>query len=667
MSEQIFANTSLFLVNAVVFGTLSFFLWLFARGFGAQYVRIWLLSAAALTVAQITQAVKAFTVMSPVDSIEQVALAAIYSTSMFLFVGLYLLGIYCAQTKPKLNKRFMPFSVGSAVILSLTLTLICAFEASHVYDRFFLRETVPAFIFAIGYFYICFCLLKADLKHFSNRIVTGICLVVGARFFSFSMLSTFAIEDLWFYHLQQFLVYFDIGTHALIGFSMLIWMQGAERSAALSALNKISYLGKHDPLTGSLNREQVMESMPRLMQTTLRANKKLCIFLLDIKRFKFVNDTYGLKTGDYILGEVARRLSDSLFQPKIIGRLSGDSFVYVFEFEQQEQIPKALMHLHELISHPYQSDGQDIVLQCSIGYSFFPQHSENAEELLQFANLALFQAESRNEPSQQFSHDMQVQGRHLLEVEKSLRQAMKSDEFELFFQPQLNLLTNKLEGVEALVRWRHPDEGLLMPGKFLADIEALALNSEFDNYILEKSCQTIARWHDEYRRRVTIAVNITAVEFQDPQFVSKIQNLLFKYDVPPNYLELEITENVVMTDLETAMDTIVVLQNMGINVSIDDFGTGYSSLAYLRNLPIDKIKIDRSFINEMAENDSDLVIVKSMIKLSHGLGKRVLAEGVETQTQLDILRNLDCDAVQGYYISKPIPEEQLVKYFARKT
>ncbi|WP_175474839.1 putative bifunctional diguanylate cyclase/phosphodiesterase [Colwellia chukchiensis] len=236
----------------------------------------------------------------------------------------------------------------------------------------------------------------------------------------------------------------------------------------------------------------------------------------------------------------------------------------------------------------------------------------------------------------------------------------------MHFQPQLNLKTNRLESAEVLVRWQHPEQGLLMPGLFFDDIDALNLFSELDNYILEKTCQTMQKWYQTYQRRVPLAINITAVEFQAPNFISNIQRLLVKYQIPPIYLEFEVTENVVITDIELVMKTMVVLQNMGIKVSIDDFGTGYSSLAYLRRLPIDKIKIDRSFIQDVASNDSDLTIVKTMVELSHGLGKRVLAEGVESKEQLQLLRNIGCDAVQGYFVSKPISEQAFTKYLIRK-
>jgi EAL domain-containing protein (putative c-di-GMP-specific phosphodiesterase class I) len=340
--------------------------------------------------------------------------------------------------------------------------------------------------------------------------------------------------------------------------------------------------------------------------------------------------------------------------------------MFVIEFEQLSHIERAVQHLHELISRPYTYQTQEIHIQASLGYCFYPDNADKAEDLLQKANLALHHAETNNIASVFFSEGMQAQGRRLLVMEKQLKSALVNDEFILYYQPQLNLLTNKLEGVEALVRWQHPEKGLLPPMDFLPDMEALGMHSAFDNYILAKACETSARWFELYRRRIAIAINITAVEFQDEKLVSNMQALLLEHKVPSKYIELEITENVVMTDIDRAMDNIVKLQSMGIKVSIDDFGTGYSSLAYLRELPIDKIKIDRSFIQEVASNDSDLTIVRSMIELSHGLGKRVLAEGVETKEQLNLLRHLGCDAVQGYFIDKPLPEEELIRYLERK-
>lgn len=666
MTDFLIARTSLFGLEAIAFCVLSFVLFMFYRGFGRQYVQLWSYAFVYLVVYLVCLSLQEFTVLTPEIQVSQIVLEWVKQTSFYTFWLLIFLGTYAAKARIVFSRKFLLSSISIALALATLTSWIFAFDVEHAFDRYFLRETLSSFVIGCSLLTGSVMLFANKPHHFSSRILMYTSGVIGIRYLLFSFISILAINESWFNLLSTLLTHFDSASRMVLGFCLLVWLQGAERNAAVHAISKAQYLGKHDQLTGSLNREQVIEKMPVLMAQAAENNSSLGIFLIDIKRFKFINDTYGLKTGDFLLGEIASRLKQSIFKPGIVGRLSGDSFVYVLPFKNTQQVEHVADHIHELISLPYHFAEQEISLQCSLGYSFYPEHADQAEDLLQFANLALFHAESRNELSKQFSHDMQVQGRHLLAMEKEIKSGLANDEFELYFQPQLNLLTNRLEGVEALVRWNHPERGFLTPNHFLEDVDALAINSQFDNYVLEKSCQAINHWYKSFKRRVAVAVNITAVEFQDPKLVSRIQKLLQKYDIPPIYLELEITENVVMTDLDSAMNTIVMLQNMGIKVSIDDFGTGYSSLAYLRQLPIDKIKIDRSFIGEMAENDSDLTIVKSMIKLSHGLGKRVLAEGVETNTQLEMLRTLGCDAVQGYFISKPVSLNEIANYLIKK-
>jgi len=665
MNEAIAAKTFLYSIDAVVFGVLGFLLWIFYRGFSRQYVKLWMLSLLFLSTNQVISAIDSRFLLLPDTTILKVVLELGIQATFYLYLTFLVLGLYVAKKDHNIRLNNMLIYTGITIAFASTVTLTCAFDQGYELDRLFLRETLKAFITGILLSLATMFLIWQKQQYFSSRIFTYVFLVYAVESFIYSLSSMLAISEPWFPYLVSFSQYFDIGVSTVIAFSMIVWMQGAERNKAETALTKAQYLGQHDSLTGSLNRVQVLEQLPQLMEDVRKNQQKLCVLLIDIKRFKFINDTYGLKIGDHILGEIANRLKGSIFKPSLVGRLSGDSFVLSIEYHDENQIAHILTHIHELIGRPFGKGGQEIQIQCSVGYCSFPDYAESAEEMLQNANLALFQAESNNIASVGYSHDMQVQGRHLLEMEREIKAGLQNSEFELYFQPQLNLLTNRLEGVEALIRWNHPERGFLTPNHFLPDVETLGLNSEFDIYVLEKACQTHKRWSQQYKKRVAIAINITAVEFQDPKLISTIQQLLLKYEISPKYIELEITENVVMTDLRSAMDTIVILQNMGIKVSIDDFGTGYSSLAYLRQLPIDKIKIDRSFINEMASNDSDITIVNSMIKLSHGLGKRVLAEGVETQTQLDMLRKLGCDAVQGYFISKPISETDLAKYLTR--
>ncbi len=666
MSEKYFYHSLLFSVETIVFGLLATLLLLYYRGLGRQYVKYWMLSLFALSVHQFSLAIDTLLVEVSVTAIEKIVLTCVIQFTLYFHLVTLIFGLYSGTINKYISKKIINYVFAFCGLLSITATLLYSFDINEVYNRFYLRESLPAFMMGCGLLMAVFLLYNSSADHFSARIFMGYCLFMGLRYILFSFLSIVLITEYWFKELSEILIFIDMGAFTLLAFSMLIWMQGAERNVAITAINKAQYLGKHDSLTGALNREQVMAKLPIIIEQAEHNQQTLAVFLLDMKRFKFVNDTYGLKVGDLILGEIASRLDESIFLPQVIGRLSGDSFVFVIDAADKKQQGAAIEHLHGLIRRPYHIKQHKVLLQCSIGYCLYPCDGLLAEDLLQKANLALAQAESQNVATVKYKTGMQSHGRRLLAMEKEIRNGFEQNEFVLYFQPQLNLLTNRLEGFEALVRWLHPERGLLQPGNFLPDIESLNLFSELDSYVLERACQAIARWQQQYKRKVTVAVNITAVEFQDPLLIENIQALLFKYEIPAHCLELEITENIVITEIDTAMNTIVVLQNMGIKVSIDDFGTGYSSLAYLRKLPIDKIKIDRSFIEEVASNDSDLTIVKSMVELSHGLGKRVLAEGVETEEQLRLLRNIGCDAVQGYFISKPLPEEALKKYLARK-
>lgn len=666
MAVREYTHSLIYSTETLIFGILALLLLAYYRGLGRTYVKHWMFCLVALSVHHFSLALESVFNQQAVGSYIDISLALLRQISHYFYFIFLMLGIYSATKQTKVHPKVIAFGVAVSIVISAIAVLPYGFDSSSVYNRFYLRESLSAFIFGCGFIIAAGYFYSANVAHFSGKILLFFCLFSGVRFLAFSFASIISLTEDWFRYLTECLVYIDLAIHTVLGFIILIWMQGAERHIADKAINRAKYLNEHDALTGALNREQVIEKLTYEMQISEQNEQKLCVYLIDLKRFKFVNDTYGLKVGDLILGETARRLTESLLQPKVVGRLSGDSFMYVVEYSTKQQQLTAVEHLHALISHPYQIEQHEVHLQCSVGYCEFPNDADNANELLQKSNLALFQAESHNLQTVKYEDGMQAHGRHLIAMEKEIRHAIANEELVLHFQPQLNLKTNRLEAAEVLVRWQHPEKGLLAPGQFFADIEALNLFSELDNYVLERTCQTIEKWYKNYKRRIPLAINITADEFQSPNFIHNIQYLLKTYSIPPIYLELEITENVVITDIELVMKIIIELQSMGIKVSIDDFGTGYSSLAYLRRLPIDKIKIDRSFIQEVATNDSDLTIVKTMVELSHGLGKRVLAEGVETKEQLQLLRNIGCDAVQGYFVSKPISEEEFTKYLTRK-
>lgn len=651
--------------QACLTASVSFLLVYYNLGLKRKYVKFWFWSFIALTISLVAKAGIHYLDFLLDSHWVKVLLVYLSLLGKNFFLTFLLFGfIFTSKNRMKYQSWVKP-AASVAFLIATFSSFAFAFDLYAVYSRIYLRESLSDFIFSGIYLLIAMLLIAQGKKIIAARALTVLSALLAFRYLLFSFLSVVMLQDAWFIQAKQVVMYFDFSCIALLSIGLLVWMQGAERYEAEIAISRAKYLGKHDSLTGALNREQVMEKLPAAINHVIENKLKLAIYLIDIKRFKSINDTYGLKTGDLILGRIAKRLTESILLPKLVGRISGDSFVFAIEINEDSQLPKAAQHLQDLISRPYTVSRQEIHLQASVGYCLAPFDGTEAEDLLHKANLALFQAESNNIPSVQFTAGMQVDVRQLPEVEKDLRRGIANKEFVLYFQPQLNLLNNRIEAVEALVRWNHPERGVLAPSEFLDDFSSLGLNAELDNYVLELACQTINEWYQSFKRRITIAVNISAPEFQDPKLVAKIQGLLLRYEISPNYLELEITENVVITDMDSAMDTIVTLQNMGIKVSIDDFGTGYSSLAYLRELPIDKIKIDKSFITDFASNDSDLTIVKSMIRLSHGLGKRVLAEGVEHQQQLDLLRKLGCDAVQGFLINPPLPNEKLVKYFQK--
>ncbi|QOL25998.1 EAL domain-containing protein [Thalassotalea sp. LPB0316] len=666
MAEQFFTSPLLYFVETMVLMILAFFLFMFYRGFGRTYVKLWVIALGWLVVNRLVLLLMIFLDITKATDPILIGLTFLNKLSFNLSTLMLFWAIYKAVSGSDIIPRRLWGTIFLVTLFTFFSVILFAFDDYATFNRLYLRESLNAFIVGCGFLASSFWLFNQPKSFFASRIFMWLFLALGFRFVSYSLASVMLLGTDYFGDIVRAILVFDSGAYAVLGYAMLIWMQGAERNIAITAINRAQYLGKHDQLTGALNREQVLEKLPFAMEKSQQSGARLAIYLIDIKRFKFINDTYGLSAGDYILAQVAIRLSQSVLLPDVVGRLSGDSFVFAIEIHELSQLSKAADHIHDIISAPYEYQEHNIELKASVGYSLYPDHGDDEEDLLKKANLALFHAETESIASVQYIEGMQAKGRELMAIEKELNHAFENNEFILYFQPQLNLYSNKLEGVEALVRWQHPEKGLLAPGQFLDKIEQLSMNRELDHYVLELSAQKIQHWLKEFKRRVTIAVNVTSVEFQDPQFVGYIQSLLYQYQIPPSSIELEITENVVINDIESVMDTIIKLQNLGIRVSIDDFGTGYSSLAYLRKLPIDKIKIDRSFIQEVANNDSDVTIVKSMIKLSHGLGKRVLAEGVEDANQLQLLRKLGCDAVQGYYIAKPLPEEELTKFLSRR-
>lgn len=485
------------------------------------------------------------------------------------------------------------------------------------------------------------------------RIVAWSVILWGVQMLALSLLASYLDNSGPL--LQTVLVakHLELLLQTILGLGLVLWLQEDERHTNQQLTEKTQYLDSHDQLTGALNRDALLQQLSGIFT---QQPQPLVLVMLGLDKFKRVNETVGLKHGDRILREVTRRFEASVLKPRFVARTGGDIFALVLQdIQTEKQRQFCINHLEQLIEKPFNFDSGILKLTATMGLAQFPEHAGSAESLLQKANIAFHQAKRQQQRWVQYQQGMEEETARMLLLEKELQQALADKQFELFYQPQWHLRDQRIEGFEALVRWHHPSKGLLMPGQFLPQMERLGLMRELDFLLLEQAVSTLGRWRTR-QLDLSVAVNMSPIHFEQPGLKQKIQQLLQQYNVPPTMLELEITENTAMGDMEQGRNYVSELQQMGIRVSIDDFGTGYSSLGYLRRMPIDKIKIDRSFITDMAGSDSDMMIVKTMITLAHGLGKRILAEGVEDQHQLQLLKRMGCDTAQGYLLAKPLPE-----------
>ncbi len=455
---------------------------------------------------------------------------------------------------------------------------------------------------------------------------------------------------------------------AAIMVGIIIWLLESERNTAVRAIQRAEYLHTHDALTGVSNRDQLVSKIPLFIEYCRSNNRHLTVMLVGISRFKVVNENMGIRGGDQVLKEVARRLQNFYKQPLTVARISGDVFAVAFDhLKSRNRIKDLAVEIQNRIAEPIDVNDETVNIVAGVGISRYPQHGTRSEVLINKATIALTQSKEPHQPIVTFyERGMDEMYSHLVDMEPILRKAMSNNEFQLYLQPQFDFDHQQLCGFEALIRWQHPERGLLSPAEFLPYIDQLGLSAELDDWVLNEAANILMHWKRLFGMCWPIAVNLSAPQFQHFQLIEKMERLQQEFGIEPEWLELEITENVAMSDLHNGMSVIQRLREMGYGIAIDDFGTGHSSLAYLRSLPINKIKIDRSFISELQHSNNDVTILKAMIRLAHGLGKRVIAEGIETEEQQDILQKLGCDMMQGYFYSPPMRQQFAEQFIERQ-
>jgi len=429
---------------------------------------------------------------------------------------------------------------------------------------------------------------------------------------------------------------------------------------------RISYLATRDPLTELPNRLLFNDRLEQGLIAARRKGDKLAVLFLDLDRFKNINDSLGHHIGDLLLKEVSVRMASCIRKGDTLSRLGGDEFVVTLEgLAQAEDAAQVALKITTTLRRPLSVGGHILNTSCSIGISIFPDDAEDSRELMKNADTAMYHAKEQGRNNFQFfSPEMNLRAveRHRLETE--LRLALEQEQFVLHYQPQADIRSGRLVGVEALIRWQHPQRGLVPPNSFIPVAEESGLIELIGRWALRTACEQIQRWQAAGLPIVKIAVNISARQFTDPKdFADDVTRLLNTVGLDPRYLELEMTESMLLKNVDENIAVLRKLGTLGTSLAVDDFGTGYSSLAYLKQLPIDTLKIDRTFVRDIESDDDDAAIIKAIIAMAHSLDLRVTAEGVETKGQLAALRKLRCDHFQGYLLSRPIPADEFAQRF----
>ena len=433
---------------------------------------------------------------------------------------------------------------------------------------------------------------------------------------------------------------------------------------------ELEFLAHHDPLTRLPNRRLLLSRISHGIETVKRDGGLLALLMLDLDRFKDVNDSFGHTTGDELLQQVADRLSKRLRTVDTLTRLGGDEFTVLLQgIAHKEDAGRVASEIVTMLGEPwFLSNGFEVRIGSSVGITLFPDHCTTAEEMLQQADTALYQAKEEGRGRfKYFSENLTLAARERIALEAALRRAITENELRVFYQPQVDIATGEIVGAEALLRWQHPEDGMMLPSKYITVAEETGLIGAIGDWVLKQTCLQGKQWLDAGFKPINLAVNLSPQQFHHKDIAATVSSTLEETGFPPELLELELTETILIKREHDAVAKMDLLRQQGIRLAIDDFGTGYSSLSYLKRFPLDVLKIDKSFVDEIPDQRDDMEIANTVIAIGHTLGFKVLAEGVETEDQLAFLREQGCDLYQGYLKSPPLPSEEFEKLLTKQS
>jgi len=442
---------------------------------------------------------------------------------------------------------------------------------------------------------------------------------------------------------------------------------GSDITARKLTEQRVHHVAQHDVLTGLPNRSLLQDRLGQAVAQATRSGRPVWVMLLDLDRFKYVNDSMGHKAGDVLLMTVAARLRSALRDTDTVARMSGDEFVVILTEDSEPLTPDIVQRVMDSVAQPVLLGGREFFVTCSVGVAAYPSGATPADSLIEHADIAMYRAKKLGRNNFQFyTPAMNEESLERVRIESGLRNALERKEFVLHYQPQVDLKSGRIVGMEALIRWQHPELGMVAPNRFVGVAEETGLIVPIGAWVMRTACAQNKAWQDAGLGMLRVAVNLSARQFGAADLVPSIEAALRDSGLAPSCLELELTESLFMGDIAPAVELLHRMKALGVNLSIDDFGTGYSSFSYLSRFPIDVLKIDRSFVSDITHDANDAAIVDSIIALAHNLRLSVIAEGVETAEQLDYLRLQGCDEMQGYYFSRPLPAEDFARLLCKQ-
>lgn len=508
-------------------------------------------------------------------------------------------------------------------------------------------------------------------------VISLISATLLASYFQFEKITLSTIIEtqknnvtLWFLDAMPFIfAFWGQYTSQIMAYeaSSIVMDQTADlRNQTVILEHKAAHEATHDKVTDLPNRTLLMDRLEQAIQTGLRQQTTLALLIFNITNFKEIKDTLGYFNSDRLLKQIVSRLQGVARESDTISLLDGKEFAILLPvIQKNEDLILFIKKILNTFIEPFSIDKLTFEIQTSIGAALFPEHGNDTDTIMQRANVALFAAKQSNKEYIIYSSNLDKQSPHRLTMMGELRHAIANDELALYYQPKIDLHTRRISGVETLVRWQHPKHGFLPPDEFISMAERTGLIKLLSIWVLKQALSQAEMLHKK-NLKLSIAINLSPSTFLDSDLPDLIIGMLTLYEVPAEYIILEITESSMIKDPDLAMEILNRLTQRGLKISIDDFGTGYSSLAYLKQMPVSEIKIDKSFVTDMLKNENDAVIVKSIIDLGHNLSLNVVAEGVEDKETVDRLKSLGCDVLQGFYFSRPLNDKDFLDWLHKK-